>query len=50
MLLIVKATYIISYAVDNTPFVVRDNIADIIKAVEETGENLLNLNTTRHKF
>ena len=30
------------YAGDNTPFLVRDNIADIIKALEKIGENLLN--------
>ena len=42
MLLISKATYFTGYADDNTSFVVRDNIADVIKALEETGENLLN--------
>ena len=39
---ILKATYFTGYADDNTPFVVRDNIADVIKALEEIGENLLN--------
>ena len=46
MFLILKATYFIhfihAYPDDNTPFVVRDNIADVIKALEEIGENLLN--------
>ena len=41
MLLILKATYFTRYA-DNTPFVVRDNIAHVIKALEEIGEDLLN--------
>ena len=40
--LILKATYITDCADDNAPFVVRDNIADAIKALEETGQNLLN--------
>ena len=42
MFLILKATYFTGYADDNTPFVVIDNIADVIKALEEIGENLLN--------
>ena len=42
MSLILKATYFTDYADDNTPFVVRDNIADVMKALEEIGENLLN--------
>ena len=42
MFLILKATYFTGYADDNTPFVVRDSIADVIKALEEIGENLLN--------
>ena len=41
MFLILKATYYIGYADDNTPFVVRDNIADVIKTLEEIGEDLL---------
>ena len=32
---ILKATYFTGYADDNTPFVVRDNIADVIKTLEE---------------
>ena len=40
--LISKATYITGCADDNTPFVVRDNIADVIKVLGETGQNLLN--------
>ena len=42
MLQILKATYFTGYADDNTLFVVRDNISDIIKALEETGESLAN--------
>ena len=42
MSLILKATYFTDYADDNTPFVVRDNIADVMKALKEIGENLLN--------
>ena len=40
--LILKATYFIGYGDDNTPFVVRDNITDVIKSLEEIGENLVN--------
>ena len=36
MFLILKATYFTGYADDNTPFVVRGNIADVIKALEKT--------------
>ena len=42
MFLILKVTYSIGYADDNTPFVVRDNIADVIKALEEIGKDILN--------
>ena len=42
MFLKLKATYFTGYADDNTLFVVRDNIADIIKAFEEIGEKLVN--------
>ena len=42
MYLILKVTYITGYADDNKPFVIRDYIADVIKALEEIGENLLN--------
>ena len=42
MLLILKATYFTGYVDDNTSFVVRDNIADIMKALEKIGENLVN--------
>ena len=42
MFLILKATYFTGYADDNTPLVVRDNISDVIKALEEIGEDLLN--------
>ena len=42
MFLILKATYFTGYADDNTPFVVRDNIANFIKSLEEAGEKILN--------
>ena len=42
MFLILKATYFTGYADDNTPFVVRDNITDVIKALEEVGKSLVN--------
>ena len=42
MFLILKATYFTGYTDDKTPFVVRDNIADVIKALEEIGENQVN--------
>ena len=42
MFLISKATYFTSSADDNPAFVVRDNIADVIKALEEIEEELLN--------
>ena len=41
MFLIIKTTYFAGYADDNTPLVVRDNITDVMKAVEEIGEILL---------
>ena len=42
MFLILKATYFTGYTDDNTPFVVRNNIVDVVKALEEIGEKLLN--------
>ena len=42
MFLILNTTYITDYADDNTPFVVRHNIADVIKALEEIGESHVN--------
>ena len=42
MFLILNTTYITDYAYDNTPFVVRHNIADVIKALEEIGESHVN--------
>ena len=42
MFLILNTTYFTGFADDSTPFVVRDNIADVIKALEEIGENLVN--------
>ena len=40
--LILKATYFTGYAADNTPFMIRDNISDVKKALEEIGENPVN--------
>ena len=42
MFLILKGTYFNDYVDDNTPFVVRDNIKGVIKALEEIGESLVN--------
>ena len=42
MFLILKATYFTGYTDDNTPFAVRNNIVDVVKALEEIGEKLLN--------
>ena len=42
MFLILKSIYFIGYADVNRLFVVRDNIADVIKALKEIGEDLLN--------
>ena len=43
MVLILKGTYFTDYVDDNTPFVVRYNIKDLIKALEDIGETLVNL-------
>ena len=37
-----KGTYFTGYADDSTPFVVRDNIRDVIKTLDEVGESLVN--------
>ena len=42
MFLVLKGTYFTDYVDDNTPFVVRYNIKDNIKALEEIGEILVN--------
>ena len=42
MFQMLKATYFTGYADGNTPFVVRNNIAHVLKALEEIRENLLN--------
>ena len=42
MFLILNMTFFTGFAYDNTPFVVRDNIADVTKALEQIGENLVN--------
>ena len=41
MSLILKATYLNGYADNSTPFRVRNNMADVIKALEEIREDLL---------
>ena len=41
MFLILKATSFTGYADDNTPFVVRENTTNVIKALEDIGENLI---------
>ena len=40
MFLTLNTSYFTSYADHNTSFVIRDNIADVIKALEKIGENL----------
>ena len=47
LFLILKVTYFTGYAHDNTPFVIRYNIADVIKASEKIGEILLNWFTNK---
>ena len=42
MFLVLNVTYFTGYADDNTPFAVRDSKIDVIKALEEVGENLVN--------
>ena len=42
MLLILNTTYFTGYADDNTPFLVRDNITDVTKVLEERGVNFVN--------
>ena len=41
MLLILKTTSFTGYADDNTPFMVRENTTNVIKALENIGENLV---------
>ena len=41
MFLILKTTSITGYADDNTPFVVGKNTTNVIKALEDIGENLI---------
>ena len=45
MFLLLKTTYFTGYADDNTPFVVKYNTADAIKALEKIGENLVKIQT-----
>ena len=39
--LILKIIYVTSYADDNTPFAVADNIEDVMRSLEEVGQNLI---------
>ena len=39
MFLIYKTVYFINYADDNTPLGIAHNIGDVIRSVEEVGEN-----------
>ena len=41
MFLILKTTSFTGYADDNTPFVVRENTSNVVKALEDIGENLI---------
>ena len=41
MFLILKTTSFTGFADDNTPFVVRENTTNVIKALEDIGENLI---------
>ena len=41
MLRTLKTIYFTDYADDNTPFAVRDNITDLVKALQEIGENFV---------
>ena len=41
-LILIGTKYFTGDADDNTPFAVRDNIADKTKALEEIGENFVN--------
>ena len=41
MFLILKTTSFTVYADDNTPFVVRENTTNVIKALDDIGENLI---------
>ena len=41
MFFILKTTSFTGYADDNTPFVVRENTTNVIKALEDIGENLI---------
>ena len=40
MFLILRATYFTGDADDSTPFVVKDNKADVARTLEEIGEDL----------
>ena len=42
MFLILKGTYFTGYPDNNTAFMVRNNITDVIKALAEIGESLVN--------
>ena len=42
MFLILKTIYFFGYTDNNILFVVRDNITDVMKALEEIGDNFVN--------
>ena len=50
MFLILNTTCFTGFSDDNTPFVVRDNIAHVVKALEEIGESLLNWFPNNEKY
>ena len=41
MFLILKTVYITSYADDNNLSVVADNVKDVVRSLEEVGENMI---------
>ena len=41
MFLVLKNTSFTGYADDNSPFVIRENTTNVIKALEDIGENLI---------
>ena len=50
MFLILKTTYYSIYADDNTPFMVWDNITDVIKALQEIEENFVSWFLNKSQF
>ena len=50
MFLILKTTSFTGYVDDNTPFVVRENATNVIKALEYIGENLIKWFSNNHQM